>query len=180
MRIVIDKDVSEIQKINESWKKDRPTYKVLAVNKYDKFVYAKELNTFKEATDAAYGAYNDAAFSDCRLEMVESFKGKDCTIWSSDSKVVVSESVLFNEKFFGKDGTLSKFFGGAAEKMKSALNGFKKAFGNMAEITKNFAKDKLDKFRRSKCTNDKNQMTGYGFKVASGKVKPVIGTDNGE
>jgi hypothetical protein len=45
MRIVIDKDVSEIQKINESWKKDRPTFKVLAVNKYDKFVYAKNLKT---------------------------------------------------------------------------------------------------------------------------------------
>lgn len=45
MRIVIDKDVSEIQQLNESWKKDRPTYKVLAVNKYDKFVYAKGLKT---------------------------------------------------------------------------------------------------------------------------------------
>ena len=45
MRIVIDKDVSEIQMLNESWKKDRPTFKVLAVNKYDKFVYAKNLKT---------------------------------------------------------------------------------------------------------------------------------------
>ena len=180
MRIEIDKDISEIQLLQESWEKSKPSYKVVAVNETDRFVYAKDLKTIKEATDAVYAAYNDNAFSDCNIEIVGSAMGEEGTIWSSDDKALVSESTRFDEKFFGKDGALAKFFGAAADKMKSAFDGFKKAFGNMAEITKNFAKDKLDKFRLSKCTNDKNQMTGYGFKVASGKVKPIIGTKKGK
>lgn len=180
MRIELDKDISEIKLLQESWEKSKPSFKVVAVNECDRFVYAKDLKTINEATDAVYAAYNDNTFSDCSIEIVGSAMGEEGTIWSSDDKALVSESTRFDEKFFGKDGALAKFFGGAASKMKAAFDGFKKAWGNMAEITKNFAKDKLDKFRRSKCINDKNQMTGYGFKVAQGTVKPVIGTKDGE
>ena len=53
MRLVIDKDISEIQVLNESWKRSKPTYKVLAVENGEKFVYGKGL-TFKEAKDTLF------------------------------------------------------------------------------------------------------------------------------
>lgn len=53
MKIVIDKDVSEVKLLQEAYEKKMPTYKVMAVNKDDKFVYAKDLRRINEACDAA-------------------------------------------------------------------------------------------------------------------------------
>lgn len=54
MRLTLDKDIAEIQLLQESWEKSKPTYKVLAVNNEDKFVYAKELKTINEAVNSVY------------------------------------------------------------------------------------------------------------------------------
>lgn len=43
MRIELDKDISEIKLLQESWEKSRPTYKVLAIENGEKFVYGKDL-----------------------------------------------------------------------------------------------------------------------------------------
>ena len=51
MRIVIDKDVSEIQLLNEAYLKTKPKYKVIAVENGEKFVYGKEL-LLKEVSTA--------------------------------------------------------------------------------------------------------------------------------
>ena len=83
MRIVIDKDVSEIQKMNESWSKDRPSYKVLAVNKHDKFVYAKDLKRINEAARAMSDMLHEEAFSDCHPEVYEVRHAGERMIWSS-------------------------------------------------------------------------------------------------
>ena len=97
MRIVIDKDVSEIQKINESWKKDRPTFKVLAVNKYDKFVYAKNLKRVDEAVDALREMIHDEAFYDCQPEVYEVRQAGERMIWSSQQTVNESSTELVEE-----------------------------------------------------------------------------------
>ena len=93
MRIIIDKDISEVKLLQESFEKSRPTYKVMAVNKDDKFVYAKDLKRINEACDAVYDVVFDPAFDDCEQEIVEVCEGNERIIWSSDSKVLVQESV---------------------------------------------------------------------------------------
>ena len=88
MRIVIDKDVSEIQQLNESWKKDRPTYKVLAVNEDDKFVYAKGLKTINEAVKSVYDIKMQPIFDDCQPEIYEiTSKGQEL-LWSGKDDIV--------------------------------------------------------------------------------------------
>lgn len=93
MRIVIDKDVSEVKLLQESYEKMMPTYKVRAVNKDDKFIYAKGLKNINEACAAVYDVVFDPAFDDCEQEIVEVCEGNERIIWSSDSKVLVQESV---------------------------------------------------------------------------------------
>ena len=147
MRIVIDKDFSEVKLLQEAYEKKMPTYKVKAVNQYDRFVYATDLKTINEAGNAVFDIGFDPVFDDCVAEIVESFEGKERVIWSSNSKTVVSESVVMNEKFWGKDGALANFFKGAADKAKKALDGIKSGWKNITEITKNFSKDLLNKWR---------------------------------
>jgi hypothetical protein len=93
MRIIIDKDIAEVQLLQEAYEKDMPTYKVRAVNQYDKFVYAKDLKKINEACDAVYDIVFDPAFDDCQQEIVEVCEGKERIIWSSDNKTLVQESV---------------------------------------------------------------------------------------
>lgn len=116
MRIVIDKDVSEIQKINESWKKDRPTFKVLAVNKYDKFVYAKDLKRINEAARAMSDMLHEEAFYDCQPEVYEVRQAGERMIWSSQQTVNESSTELVEE---GLEG-MKKVFTGIAEKAKQS------------------------------------------------------------
>ena len=92
MRIVIDKDVSEIQMLNESWKKDRPTYKVRAVNADDKFVYAKGLKTLNEAANVMRDMLHDKMFSDCHPEISEVRKSGEKILWSAKSNVSESSN----------------------------------------------------------------------------------------
>ena len=93
MRIIIDKDIPEVKLLQEAYEKSLPTYKVRAVNKNDKFIYAKDLKRINEACDAVYDVVFDPAFDDCEQEIVEVCEGKERIIWSSDDKVLVQESV---------------------------------------------------------------------------------------
>lgn len=126
MRIVIDKDVSEIQKINESWKKDRPTFKVLAVNKYDKFVYAKDLKRVYEAVSAVSDMLHEEAFYDCQPEVYEVRQAGERMIWSfqqtinESSNDLVEEGLPFGD-FFKKLGTKLTQFG------QNTLNAWRKS-----------------------------------------------------
>ena len=97
MRIVIDKDVSEIQLLQESWEKSKPTYKVVATNESDEFVYAKGLKKVTEAVNAVYDVAWDDKFNDCKTKIVEVVGESENVIWSSDPKVQVCESVLVKE-----------------------------------------------------------------------------------
>ena len=119
MRIVIDKDVSEVKLLQESFEKSRPTYKVRAVNKDDKFVYAKGLKNINEACGAVYDVVFDPAFDDCEQEIVEVCEGKERILWSSDDKVLVQESVWqeAGENTGGKQGADAT---GAAQKKANA------------------------------------------------------------
>ena len=97
MRIVIDKDVSEIQLLQESWEKSKPTYKVVATNESDEFVYAKGLKKVTEEVNAVYDVAWDSKFDDCKTKIVEVVGESENVIWSSDPKVQVCESVLVKE-----------------------------------------------------------------------------------
>ena len=96
MRIVIDKDISEIQLLNEAYKKSKPTYKVMAVENGEKFVYGKELS-FNEARESIFDLAFDPMFgNEIDAEIVEVVSESDQrTIWASDSKTIVKESTMF-------------------------------------------------------------------------------------
>lgn len=108
MRIVIDKDYPEIQKINESFQLEKllPTYKVRAVEADgEKFVYAKGLKKINEATDAVYDLAFDPTFDGCHYEIVEVERsGNERLLFSSDSKAIVTESVLMEADNAGNGG----------------------------------------------------------------------------
>ena len=179
MRIVIDKDYSEIKILNESFKGEKllPKYKVRAVEADgEKFVYAKGLK-FNEATEAVKDLAWDRNFKGCQAEIVESYRNKDTLIWSSNEKAVVSESVVMNEKFWGKDGALANFFKGVGDKAKKALDGLKNGWQTITTLTKNWAEDKLSKWRDAAYINKDGQLTGLGYKVATGQAKPIVGTE---
>lgn len=97
MRLVIDKDVSEVQLLQESWEKSKPTYKVVAVNEKDNFVYAKGLKSIHEAVDAVYDVAWDGNYDDCHKQIVEVIGESEKVIFSTNEKVQVCESVLFTE-----------------------------------------------------------------------------------
>ena len=198
MRIEIDKDISEIQLLQESWEKSKPTYKVVAVNETDRFVYAKGLKSINEAVDAVYEAAWDGAFDDCHKEIVEIVGESEKTIFSSDDKVQVCESVLFseagNQKKAGnaakKDaktgqnqpGMWDKIKGAAgklADGAKKALSGLAKGLDIVGAMTKQFSKDMLKKWREAGYFNKEGRITGLGYKVMTGQVKNTVPVDTG-
>ena len=61
MRLVIDKDISEIQLLQEAYEKSRPSYTVMAVENGEKFVYGQKL-TFNEARETIYDLAFDPLF----------------------------------------------------------------------------------------------------------------------
>ena len=166
MRIVIDKDVSEIKLLQESFEKSRPTYKVRAVNKDDKFIYAKDLKRIDEATTAVFDVAFDPAFSDCHSEIIEVSEGVERTIWSSDEKTMVVESAFVSEE--GEEDEKKGFWAKLGDKAKGALKGLGKAFNFVGTLTKNFSKDMLKKWRDAKYFTKDGQLSGLGYKVATG------------
>lgn len=179
MRIVIDKDCSEIQVLNESYMGEKmlPKYKVMAVEADgEKFVYAKGLK-FDEATETVYDLAWDDNFQGCQAEIVESTADGDNIIWSSDEKTMVVESSVMNEKFWGKDGALANFFKGVGDKAKKALDGLKNGWKSLTDLIGKWSKDRLSKWRDAAYINKEGQLTGLGYKVATGKAKPIVGTE---
>lgn len=84
MRLVIDKDISEIQLLQEAYEKNKPSYMVMAVENGEKFVYGKKL-TINEVRNAVYDLAFDPMFGDVNVEIVnESSNGNQELIWSSD------------------------------------------------------------------------------------------------
>ena len=183
MRIVIDKDVSEIQLLQESWEKSKPTYKVVATNESDEFVYAKGLKKVTEAVNAVYDVAWDSKFDDCKTKIVEVVGESENVIWSSDPKVQVCESVYVKEADGGdKNGDTSAkdaktgqnkkgFFGklkDAAGKLgaatKKALGGLAKGLNIVGAMTKQFSKDALKKWREAGYFNKEGRITGLGYK----------------
>ena len=153
MRIVIDKDVSEIQLLQESWERGLPTYKVLAIESDgEKFVYGKEL-VQENVVDAVQSLIGDDNFKGCNVEVVEcSRDGKSAkTVWASDEKTLVSESTMFSEGFLD---ALKKLWSGVTEWLNNKFGKF------------------FDKWKQAKYVTKDWQLTGLGYKVAMGEVKP--------
>ena len=171
MRLVIDKDISEVKLLQESWEKSKPTYKVVAVNEADRFVYAKGLKSINEAVDAVYESAWDGAFDDCHKEIVEIVGESEKTIFSTNDKVQVCESVLFPEAEDGeKKGLWDKIKGGA----KKALDGLKKGLNIVSAMTKQFSKDMLNKWRNAGYFTKQGEITGLGYKVMTGQAKNTV------
>ena len=187
MRIVIDKDVSEVKLLQESYEKMMPTYKVRAVNKDDKFIYAKGLKNINEACAAVYDVVFDPSFDDCEQENVEVCEGNERIIWSSDSKVLAQESVWQEADknadagqnkggFWDKVKGAAKAVGGA---VGNALKGLAKGLDIVGAMTKQFSKDMLKKWREAGYFNKEGRITGLGYKVMTGQVKNTIPVDTG-
>ena len=197
MRLVIDKDVSEVQLLQESWEKSKPTYKVVAVNEKDNFVYAKGLKSIHEAVDAVYDVAWDGNYDDCHKQIVEVIGESEKVIFSTNEKVQVCESVLFTEAddkkagdtankdaktgqnqkgFFGK---LKDAAGKVAAGAKKALQGLAKGLNIVGAMTKQFSKDALKKWREGGLFNKEGRITGLGYKVMTGQVKNTIPVDTG-
>ena len=205
MRIEIDKDISEIKLLQESWEKSKPTYKVVAVNEVDRFVYAKGLKSINEAVDATYEAAWDGAFDDCHKEIVEVIGESEKTIFSSNEKVKVYESVLFSEAAAPKKGGNAQKGGGknaakdaktgqnkpgmwdkikgaagkVASAASSALQKLKGGLDIVGAMTKQFSKDMLKKWREAGYFNKEGRITGLGYKVMTGQVKNTVPVDTG-
>lgn len=170
MRIVIDKDVSEVQLLQEAYEKKMPKFKVRAVNSDDKFIYAKDLKRIDEACNAVYDLAFDPAFDDCEQELVVVSEGNERILWSSDEKTLVSESV-FNEEEAGGTGAAAGgekkqgFWSKLGDKAKKALQGLGKAMNFIGTLTKNFSKDMLNKWRNAGYFTKQGEITGLGLKV---------------
>ena len=198
MIIEIDKDIPEIQLLQESWEKSKPSYKVVAVNETDRFVYAKGLKSINEAVNAVYDVAWDTDYDDCRKEIVEIVGESESIIWSSDPKVQVCESVVFSEagnnKKAGntqnKDAKTGQNKPGLWDKVKGAakavgnaagkaLQGLAKGLNIVGAMTKQFSKDALKKWREGGLFNKEGRITGLGYKVMTGQVKNTIPVDTG-
>lgn len=159
MRIVIDKDVSEIQQMNESWKKDRPTYKVLAVNESDKFVCAKGLKTVNEAVNSVYDIKMQSIFDDCHPEVYEvTSKGQEL-LWSGRPEIV-SEAGENNKK----NAT-------ASDKEKVMSKNKAGWFGKFVDWTKGLGGDIARRIMGANYMTKTGDMTGMGYMIASGQKK---------
>lgn len=158
MRIVIDKDYQDVQLLNEAYKKGLPTYKVLAVEADgEKFVYGKGL-LLKEVADSMKGLAYDTAFDGCQAEIVECTKAGEHVVWSSDEKSMVVESQIVNEGFL--------------DWLKGLGAGIADLFKNNP-ITKWF-KDKAEEWRKNNYITKDDQLTGLGYKIATGQEKPNL------
>lgn len=187
MRLVIDKDFNERTLLQESYDKKMPTYVVKAVNKLDKFVYAKGLKSVNEAVDAAYDLAYDSTFDDCSAEIVEVVEGKENVIWTYESGLITeaaSTSATGKSNGSGKGKNKGAGEGGFWSKLganaKKALDGLKKGISVVGEITKQFSKDMLKKWREAGYFNKQGYITGLGYKVMNGEVKNTIPVDTGD
>ena len=164
MRIVIDKDVSEIQLLNEAYKRSNKRYKVLAVENGEKFVYGKGL-LLNEVSSALEKLSEDDMFKGCSANVVECSKDgrKENIIWDSDSRTMVSESTMYSE--------------GWKEAWHKFADGAKRAAAALGDIFKNnpitkFFKDKIEEWKKNNYITNDNELTGLGYKIAVGEVKP--------
>lgn len=193
MRLVIDKDISEIKLLHESWEKSRPTYKVLAIENGEKFVYGKQLR-FNEAINAVHDVAWDVNFNDCQSEIVEVLGESEHVIWSSDPKVQVCESMMVSEAAqkkapskkvppkknnaknasartkVAKPGLWDKIKGAAGK----ALEKLKGAWNITKQLTGQFSKDMLNKWRNAHYFTKDGQITGLGYKVMTGQAKNTV------
>lgn len=151
MRLIIDKDYPEIQLLQEAYEKQRTSYKVLAVENGEKFVYGKGL-TFNEAKDTLFSLAVDENFNVSEAEICECTPVCEKTIWSSDSKTVVSESTLAREGF-------GDWLSGVWKSIKDSISKFNKGV--------------VDWWRKNKYIDKENRLTGLGYKVMTKEVKPA-------
>lgn len=196
MRLVIDKDISEVKLLQESWEKSKPTYKVVAVNESDTFVYAKGLKNINEAVNATYDVAWDPEYNDCHKEIVEVVGESEKVIFSTNDKVQVCESVLVSEAddkngdTAAKDAKTGQNKPGLMDKIKGAakavgdaagkaLKGLAKGMNIIGAMTKQFSKDALKKWREGGLFNKEGRITGFGYKVMTGQVKNTIPVDTG-
>lgn len=175
MRIIIDKDIAEIQLLQEAYEKDMPTYKVLAVENGERFVYGKKL-TINEAKNAVYDLAFDPMFGDVNAEIVnESSNGNQELIWSSDENQMVSEA---NNNKNAKGGNKDQKGGGLWDKIKGAAKGalekLKGAWNVTKQLTGQFSKDMLNKWRNAHYFTKDGQITGLGYKVMTGQAKNTV------
>ena len=174
MRIVIDKDISEIQLLNEAYKKSKPTYKVMAVENGEKFVYGKELS-FNEARNSIFDLAFDPMFGNIDAEIVEVVSESDQrTIWSSDSKTIVKESTMFEADNNNGGGEKKGFWNKVKGAAKGALEKLKGAWNVTKQITGQFSKDMLNKWRNAHYFTKDGQITGLGYKVMTGQAKNTV------
>lgn len=171
--------MSEIQLIQESWEKSKPTYKVVAVNESDEFVYARGLKKVTEAVNAVYDVAWDDKFNDCNTKIVEVVGESESVIWSSDPKVQVCESVLVKEVEAG-DGEKKGLWGKVKDAAKGAMKKLKTGWNAVATLTKNFSKDTLSKWRDAHYFNKQGEITGLGYKVMTGQAKNTVEVDTGD
>ena len=179
MRIVIDKDIVEVQLLQESYEKNRRSYKVFAVENGEKFVYGKKL-TFDEAQDAVYDLAFDPMFGDCNAEIVgESSNGNQELIWASDEKQMVSEAAKKANNKNAKGGNNKEQQGGGLwDKIKGAAKGalekLKGAWNITKQLTGQFSKDMLNKWRNAHYFTKEGKITGLGYKVMTGQAKNTV------
>lgn len=174
MRLVIDKDISEIQLLQEAYERSRPSYTVMAVENGEKFVYGKKL-TFNEARETLYDLAFDPLFgNEVDAEIVEVVsESSPRTIWASDQKTIVKESAMFEAD--GKDGEKKQ---GLWDKVKGAAKGaldkLKGAWNITKQLTGQFSKDMLNKWRNAHYFTKDGQITGLGYKVMTGQAKNTV------
>jgi len=174
MRLIIDKDYPEIQLLQEAYEKQRTSYKVLAVENGEKFVYGKKL-TFNEARETIYDLAFDPLFgNEVDAEIVEVVsESSSRTIWASDQKTIVKESAMFEAD--GNNGEEKK---GLWDKVKGAAKGalekLKGAWNITKQLTGQFSKDMLNKWRNAHYFTKEGKITGLGYKVMTGQAKNTV------
>ena len=177
MRIIIDKDISEIHLLNESYRKTMPTYKVVALENGEKFVYGKEL-AFTEATATVCDLAFDPSFGkDCEAEIMAVVGESETPIWSSSQDLMVEAKKAAPAKKNAGDGGGSGG-GGLWDKIKGAAKGaldkLKGAWNITKAMTSQFSKDMLNKWRNAHYFTKDGQITGLGYKVMTGQAKNIV------
>lgn len=170
MRIVIDKDISEVKLLQESWEKSKPTFNVIAIENDEKYVYGKKL-TFNEAIDTTYDLAFDPMFGDCNVEIISETSNKEQQfIWSSDEKRMMSEAAKKTNNKKDGGGLWDKIKGAA----KGALDKLKGAWNITKQLTGQFSKDMLNKWRNAHYFTKDGLITGLGYKVMTGQAKNTV------
>lgn len=158
MRLVIDKDYPEIQILQESYEKNKPSYKVLAVENGEKFVYGKGLK-FNEARNTLFDLAVDENFDVQSVEISECVGESEKIIWSSDEKTLVQESTMVKEGF-------GDWLSGVWKSIKDTVS--------------KFNKNVVDWWRKNKYIDKQNRLTGIGYKVMNKEIEPPKDGENGE